>query len=162
MACTGVHGCELDSPQAMDVGINRNESQPQNSPNKFGPQTFFRSLAPDCHAHTTRSSAPYKATLHAILRPCDALTSTVCRLGVLAHLDMPTIWGGREHRVCCSKYSQPITAGLLAQTTSDDRLHMYIDGTHRRQGIDWNTGVRLRTQRCAHLHGVSPKSTWYP
>ena len=23
------------------------------------------------------------------------LTSTVCRLGVLAHLDMPTIWGGR-------------------------------------------------------------------
>ena len=60
--------CELSSPQATDVGINRNEPQPQNSPNKFGPQTFFRSLAPDCHASTTRSSAPYKATLHAILR----------------------------------------------------------------------------------------------
>ena len=25
----------------------------------------------------------------------------VCRLGVLAHLDMPTIRGGREHRIGC-------------------------------------------------------------
>ena len=42
-------GCELDSPQATDVGINRNEPRPQNSPNKFGPQTFFRSHARDFH-----------------------------------------------------------------------------------------------------------------
>ena len=41
--------CELDSPQATDVGINPNEPQPQNSPHKFGPQTFFRSHAPDFH-----------------------------------------------------------------------------------------------------------------
>jgi hypothetical protein len=41
--------CELDSPQATDVGINRNELQPQNSPNKFGPQTFILSHAPDFH-----------------------------------------------------------------------------------------------------------------
>ena len=33
--------CELDSPQATDVGINQNEPQPQNSPNKYGPQRFF-------------------------------------------------------------------------------------------------------------------------
>ena len=38
-----------DSPQATDVGINRNELQPQNSPNKFGPQTFILSHAPDFH-----------------------------------------------------------------------------------------------------------------
>ena len=35
-ACTRV-GCELSSPQATDVtvGINQNEPQPQNSPNKI-------------------------------------------------------------------------------------------------------------------------------
>ena len=69
-------GCELDSPQATDVGINRNELQPQNSPNKFGPQTFFRSHAPDFHpgrrlvGRTTRRSY--------ILRPHCTLLPNLC------------------------------------------------------------------------------------
>ena len=66
--------CELSSPQATDVGINRNEPQPQNSPNKFGPQTFFRSHAPDFHPEYKACGSDYKAALHAALLtpPCNA------------------------------------------------------------------------------------------
>ena len=58
-------------------------------------------------AHVHRQDAP--TTGHwqggglACWGPCDALTSTVCRLGVLAHLDMPTIGVDREHRVARKK-----------------------------------------------------------
>ena len=53
--------------------------------------------------------------------------------------------------------------GLLQPKSTNgwtDGLHMYIDGTHQRQGIDWNTSRLLRARGCAHLHGALPRGTW--
>ena len=57
-------GASSTHPRPRTWALTIPKPQPQNSPNKFGPQTFFRSHARDFHPENKAYGSLYKAELH--------------------------------------------------------------------------------------------------